>query len=66
MLESETLTTEETFAPPEGPMTPDEDETFGPEPDDPGAAGPFEQPYEVPDFDPAYEVGDICSEEAHS
>jgi hypothetical protein len=65
MSESEALTTE-TFPPPEGPTTPDEDETFGPEPDDPGAAGSFGDPYEVPDFDPALEVGDICSEEARS
>jgi hypothetical protein len=65
MPESGTLTTED-FPPPEGPTTPDEDETFGPEPDDPRAAGPFEQPYEVPDFDPALEQRDLCTEEPGS
>lgn len=62
MLESEPLTTE-LFAATEGPATPDEDETFGPEPDDPRAAGAFHEPYEVPDFDPAYEERDMCGEE---
>jgi hypothetical protein len=49
--------------PTEGPITPDEDDAFGPEPDDPRAAGAFEEPYEVPDFDPAYELHDMCGEE---
>jgi hypothetical protein len=61
MSESETLTTE-TFPATEGPTTPDEDDSFGPEPDDPRAAGAFGEPYEVPDFDPAHEERDICSE----
>jgi hypothetical protein len=61
MSESETLTTD-TFPPTEGPTTPDEDDAFGPEPDDPRAAGAFGEPYEVPDFDPAHEERDICSE----
>lgn len=43
----------------EGPATPEEDETFGPEPDDPAAAAPFEQPYEVEDFDPVHEERDL-------
>ncbi len=55
MSESETLITE-MFAPTEGPTTPDEDDAFGPESDDPRAAGTFEEPFEVPDFDPAYEA----------
>jgi hypothetical protein len=62
MFESETFTMD-TDSLLEGPPTPDEDETFGPEPDDPGAAGSFEDPYEVPDFDPALEARDICGEE---
>jgi hypothetical protein len=62
MSESETLNTE-MFAPTEGPTTPDEDDAFGPESDDPRAAGTFEEPYEVPDFDPAYELRDMCGEE---
>jgi hypothetical protein len=62
MLESETLITE-MFPPTEGPLTPDEDDEFGPEPDDPRAAGAFDDPYEVPDFDPAYELHDMCGEE---
>lgn len=45
----------------EGPATPDDDETFGPEPDDPRAAGTYEDAYEVPDYDPAHEeYGDCC------
>jgi hypothetical protein len=63
MSESETLTTD-TFLPMEGPTTPDEDESFGPEPDDPRAAGAFDEPYEVPDFNPAFELRDMCGEEA--
>jgi len=62
MSESETLITE-MFAPTEGPTTPDEDAAFGPESDDPRAAGTFAEPYEVPDFDPAYELRDMCGRE---
>jgi hypothetical protein len=62
MSESETLITD-MFAPTEGPTTPDEDDAFGPESDDPRAAGTFEEPYEVPDFDPAYELRDMCGDE---
>ena len=43
----------------EGPPTPEDDETFGPEPDDPAAAAPFAQAYEVEDFDPALEERDL-------
>jgi hypothetical protein len=48
----------------EGPRTPDEDHSFGAEPDDPRAAGRFEDPYDVLDFDPAHEQHDLCSGEA--
>lgn len=47
----------------EGPPTPDDDEAFGPEPDDPRAAGSFEHPYEVSEFDPSNEERDICEAE---
>lgn len=43
----------------EGPQTPDEDETFGPEEDDPTAAAPFAKPYDVPGLDPAHEARDL-------
>jgi len=43
----------------DGPRTPDEDESFGPEDDDPRAAAPFDRAYEVPDFDPEHEVRDL-------
>lgn len=39
----------------EGPSTPDEDEFFGAEGDDPRAVAPFESAYEVDDFDPVHE-----------
>jgi hypothetical protein len=61
MPDSETFVTE-AFACLQGPTTPEDDETFGPEPDDPRAAGGFEEPYEVPDFNAAYEERDICTE----
>lgn len=66
MSGSESAQSEDDFAAMEGPSSPEEDEAFGPEPDDPRAAGGFEDPYEVPDFDPAYEERDMCSEEAGS
>ena len=44
----------------EGPLTPDDDETYGPEPDDPRAAGGYHDPYEVDDFDPANEQHEMC------
>ncbi|MGI9100699.1 MAG: hypothetical protein ACR2H2_19800 [Solirubrobacteraceae bacterium] len=66
MSEIESLHSDDEFASPEGPRTPDEDEEFGPEPDDPRAAGRFEDPHDVPDFDAALEERDMCSEEATS
>ena len=63
MYESER---QDDLPPLEMPVTPDEDETFGAEPDDPRAAGRFEDPYEVPEFDPSYEQRDMCSEEEAS
>ena len=64
MTEMSSIPLDDDFPPPEGPSTPDEDATFGPEPDDPRAAGRFDDPYDVPDFDPAFEERDMCSEEA--
>jgi len=49
-----------------GPTTPDDDETFGPEPDDPRAAGAYHDPYDVPDYDPAHEEHDCCCQGVHS
>ncbi len=46
----------------EGPATPDDDEMYGPEPDDPRAAGAYGDPYDVPDYDPAYEQAASCCE----
>ena len=63
MSESEQVLNEDSFPPPEGPASPDEDESYGSEPDDPRVAGKFEDPYEVPDFDPANEERDMCAEE---
>ena len=54
------------FPPPDGPRTPDEDDAFGAEPDDPRAAGRFDDPFDVPDFDPAHEQRDMCRERARS
>jgi len=48
---------------PEGPATPDVDESYGPERDDPRAAGAFNDPYQVEDFDPANEERDMCGAE---
>jgi hypothetical protein len=64
MSESDSLSSHDDLPPREGPTTPDEDETFGAEPDDHRAAGRFEDVYAVADFDPAYEQRDMCSEEA--
>ena len=55
--------TEREAAAQEGPDTPDEDEAFGPEEDDPGAAAPFDQPYEVEDFDASHEERDLHEHE---
>jgi hypothetical protein len=66
MSEIESLASDDDVASLEGPRTPDEDETFGPEPDDPRAAGRFEDPHDVPDFDPALEERDMCSGESSS
>lgn len=46
----------------DGPTTPDDDATYGPELDDPRASGRFHDPYEVPDFDPALEQHGSCCE----
>ena len=43
-----------------GPASPDDDETYGPEEDDPRAAGAFHEPYEVADFDPECEIHEMC------
>ena len=66
MSQSRTLHSEADFLSPGGPRTPDEDEAFGAEPDDPRAAGRFEDPFDVPDFDPAHEQRDMCRERASS
>lgn len=47
MSQSESLHREDDFPPPDGPRTPEEDEAFGAELDDPRAAGRFEDPYDV-------------------
>jgi hypothetical protein len=47
----------------EEPVTPDEDGTFGAEPDDPRALGRFQDPYVIADFDPAHEQRDMCGED---
>ena len=52
--------------PADGPRTPDEDETFGREPDDPRLAGSFDTPYEVTQYDPANELMDICDRNGHT
>ena len=44
----------------DGPISPDEDETYGPEDDDPRAIGAFADPYDVPDYDPALELHDCA------
>lgn len=49
----------------EGPATPDEDETYGPEPDDPRAAGGYASAYEVPGYNESYEQGDCCDGRNH-
>ena len=64
MSQSESLHSEDDFPTPDGPRTPDEDEAFGAELDDPRAAGRFEDPYDVPDFDPTHEQRDMCRERA--
>lgn len=46
----------------DGPTTPDDDATYGPEPDDPRASGTFHTPYDVPGFDPALEQHGSCCE----
>jgi len=45
-----------------GPVTPDDDESYGPEPDDPRGTGAYAVPYEVADFDPALEQHGSCCE----
>jgi hypothetical protein len=61
------MTQPETAALPyDGPETPDEDATFGPEPDDPRAASPYGVPYEVTEYDPANEQMDICEFDEHN
>lgn len=47
-----------------GPTSPDEDETYGPEPDDPRAAGAYDDPYDVPDYDDALEQYDCACQGA--
>jgi hypothetical protein len=64
MSESYSLGSRDDFPFLEEPVTPDEDETFGAEPDDPRAAGRFEDAYAVSDFDPTHEERDMCGEEA--
>jgi hypothetical protein len=48
-----------------GPTSPDDDETYGPEPDDPRAAGSYHDPYDVPDYDPAHEQQGCACQGAH-
>jgi len=64
MSDTEQPLHEDEFSLREGPARPEEDESYGAEPDDPRAAGRFADPYEVPDFDPANEERDMCTEEA--
>lgn len=58
--ESETVTTMM-----EGPNTPDDDEAYGREPDDPRAAGTYDDVYDVPDYDDALEQRECCGEGVH-
>lgn len=49
----------------DGPSSPDEDETYGPEADDPRAAGAYHDPYDVPHYDPAHELHDCACQGGH-